>query len=160
EQVQVLGVGDVDEEEQHHEHVGPPEDGGQRRRGLNGDTAPGFAEDCTEEGPVSAPTGDVGEDLEEEDGDKYQANQADEDKGIAHAVVLACELLRADDHAPVGELENGQEGQEDKDIEENGEGAARYDGQRDVEDAFCPEIERVNLDDEKAPEGEEVSDAG
>src|SRR5262249_61231224 len=65
EQVQVLGVGDVDEEEQHHEHVGPLEDGGQRRRGLNGDTAPGFAEDCTEEGPVSAPTGDVGEDLEE-----------------------------------------------------------------------------------------------
>ena len=50
-----------------------------------------------EERPVSAAGGDVGEDLEEEERHQHEGDQAEDDEGVGHAVVLALQLPWAQD---------------------------------------------------------------
>ncbi len=155
----MLRARQVDQEAEHHQHVGPPEEAGEHRRGKRGNPAPGAADQRAVGRPEGAAGSDVGENLEEEEGDEHERDQAEDSVGVGHAVQVAAERPGSQHRAAIGEGDEGEEGGEEEEVEQDGEGAAADDRQLEVE-AHRPEVERVELDDEEAPEGEEVGDAG
>ena len=117
-QVQVLGDGQIAEEEEDGQDMDPIEDMRQRLRCADAQPGCCAAEPVAEERPLVRVGGAIEESIIDRNRSQNQGDEAQDDGAIFPAMQVAFKLLGADDKAPDREDDDSQKHQERKGVDE------------------------------------------